>query len=263
MIKILLFSLISSFCIGQTTIKIEADKELSDDIFNALAPYKVIWVGEMHGANEPALFAESITELLLRHQKRVTFGFEIIQRDLPKKMDSLSIVNSNYGLTYENRATYAWLNLILKMERNNTVKTIYFDENSEFISNEVRDSLMAVNILNKWDQNSTLVLLSGNLHNMQEPRNGSKKAALQLLDLSSNSFKILSLNHSFKSGQMLTSYSKDSEKVILNDFDFSKSQWIKEPMYEQNHLYISEILNYGWNGHFYIERVTPAQLIGK
>lgn len=74
--------------------------------------------------------------------------------------------------------------------------------------------------MKKWNQKSTLVLLSGNLHNMQEPRNNSKKAAFHLLQMMNNSFKMLSLTHSIKKGRIATCLKDDKDTLGLREFDF-------------------------------------------
>lgn len=261
MIKTFVFTLVLSTGLAQTIVPIKDLKLLKNDVFQAIQPYQIIWIGEMHGANEPAQFAESIVGLLRTNKQKVTFGFEIKEADIPKQVTSVNLVNSTFGKTYENRATIAWQHLILKMEGDKRIKTFYFDENDEQISGDERDSLMAVNILKKWDQKSTLVLLSGNLHNMQEPRNGSTKAAFHLLQMLNNSFKMLSLTHRFKKGQIATKVKDKKGNLEFRDFDFSASWSMQKSMYQQNHLFISDTLSNGWNGHFFTESATPSSLI--
>jgi hypothetical protein len=91
--------LISSFCFGQKLVKIENIKQLNNDIFEAIKPYKILWLSEMHGANEPAHFAVGIVELFLKNNQKVTSGFETKESDVPTKSDSLSLVNSTLGKT--------------------------------------------------------------------------------------------------------------------------------------------------------------------
>lgn len=126
--KTLMLTLIGSLCFGQTVVKIENLNELSNDVFEAIKPFPIIWIGEMHGANEPAEFAESIFNLLIKNNQKVTFGFEIKESDVPIQRDSISFVSSINAETYESRATLAWLNLILRMERNDKVKTVHINQ---------------------------------------------------------------------------------------------------------------------------------------
>lgn len=147
--------------LAQTIVPIKNSTLLNNDVFQAIQPYQIIWIGEIHGANEPALFAENIVDLLLKNKQKVTFGFEIKEVDMPSQINRFNLANSTFGKTYENRATLAWQNLILKMEGDKRIKTFYFDENNEQISGDERDSLMAVKYFEKVESKINISAIIG------------------------------------------------------------------------------------------------------
>ena len=264
--KIIFLILLSLTATAQKAINFDNPRVLNDSIFDAIADYKIIWIGEMHGGNEAAAFAEGIVDLLLKYKRNVSFGFEIKEEDIYRKgqkLNKTTVLQTEYAKTYETRANETWANLLIKMNNTKHVKPFYFDYYSEIITNQQRDSLMAVNILQKWDKKSTLVILSGNLHNKLKTSNGIKKAALFLVESSQGNISksdILSLNHIFLKGQIVASYEIDNG-LKLNSFDSSKSQWAQSPIYNSNHLFISNEIEDGWNGHFFTKEVTPVILL--
>jgi hypothetical protein len=137
---------------------------------------------------------------------------------------------------------------------------LFFDSLGETKTDAERDSIMAINLLKGWKKNTKLVVLSGNLHNMLEERNGQKKAALYMVLYSKiKTDDILSLNHSFLKGKIMTSFV--GEEIKLTEFDYSKYEWSKQKMYQNNHLFIFPKLNNGWSGQFFTFNVSPGNLI--
>lgn len=266
--KIILFLLFCSSTFAQSPIFVDDIQKMNDSVFRSVSEYKVIWMGEMHGAKEPALITEGFVNLLLKNNKNVTLALEIPQNRIinPNKIqDSTSLAKSDFfkNGNFGNRSTKSWFNLALKFANEPRVSIIYFDQNIMTGSNTERDSLMAVNLLRDWHQNTTLVVLSGNLHNMLElSSRGQKKAALYLSEISNNSVTkndILSLNHLYVKGQIMTSYAGDGLK--LTDFDYSKSVWANDKIHQKDHLMIFPDLQNGWRGHFFTRLVNVAEIM--
>lgn len=261
--RLLFLLLLYNPVFSQKMYQIDDILNLNDTIYSAISKYKVIWVGEMHGAKEPALMTEGIVKLLLNQNIQVTLAIEIPKDKITAK-DSISISKSLFfnSNNYGNRATDAWLNLCTKFLKNKNVKLLFFDSIGETKTDSERDSIMAINLLKGWKKTTKLVVLSGNLHNMLEERKGQKKAALYMVLNSNNTLKtddILSLNHSFLKGKIMTSFV--GEEIKLTEFDYSKYDWSKQKMYQNNHLFIFPKLNNGWAGQFFTINVNPANLI--
>lgn len=264
--KIIIFFFFCSTISAQSPIFVDNIIQMNDSIFQSVSKYKVIWIGEMHGAKEPAMITEGFVNLHLKNNKNVTLALEIPKSSINnpnQKQDFNSLAKSDFFKNGNsgNRATKSWFDLALKFVNEKQVSIIYFDQNITKSSIEERDSLMAVNLLRDWKPNSTLVVLSGNLHNMLEPSRGKKKAALFLSEMSNNTVNkndILSLNHLYVKGQIMTSY---SDGLKLSEFDYSDSKWAKSDKYQRTHMMIFPELSNGWSGHFFTRLVTVAELI--
>jgi uncharacterized iron-regulated protein len=89
LVLVLLFNPVFS----QKMHQIDDILSLNDAIYTSISKYKIIWVGEMHGAKEPAQMTEGLVKLLINHNKKVTLAIEIPKNKIRTK-DSISMSKS-------------------------------------------------------------------------------------------------------------------------------------------------------------------------
>ena len=63
--------------IKMNAIPIQNLSKLSDKIYDEIANYGIIMIGEMHGTNEPAEFANGLCNLITQSEKEVVLALEI------------------------------------------------------------------------------------------------------------------------------------------------------------------------------------------
>jgi uncharacterized iron-regulated protein len=61
----------------ENAIPIQNLSKLSDKIYNEIANYEIIMIGEMHGTKEPAEFAYGLCNLVTKFEKNVVLALEI------------------------------------------------------------------------------------------------------------------------------------------------------------------------------------------
>jgi len=190
------------------TDKLDSSK---NEVYNLLANFKLIMIGEMHGTNEPAKFIIQLAELLTSNNDSVQVGLEIPPDLMNKYISSRSDENiyaSNFFAdnSKDGRASFAWAEIISKLNKNSKVSIFFYDKiEGESKTHEDRDSLMYLKIKKeiKLFPNWRTITLSGNIHNMILPYKNKTKMALYLikdseLNLSKN---ICTLNHYSQSGR--------------------------------------------------------------
>ena len=273
---ILLLSLIINIAEGQadsvrlaqSALEIRRPDSLSDELYNALHPYKLIMIGEMHGTEEPAAFVKGLAELFAKHDS-VIVGFEIPSDEMKaysKMKNERSVYNSDFfkhGST-DGRANDAWARCIASFCKNQRIQPFFFDVNpgESKKNNDDRDSLMYLKIKEelKKHPSAICVTLSGNIHNMLIAYKGESKTARYLInDNELNiSDKMCSINHNFKSGTMLNNMGKG---LMLNKVENTTSLYSKYAKYP-NYLFLFSSSQYAYNGVFFTRSVTAAKLTG-
>jgi hypothetical protein len=163
----------------------------------------------------------------------------------------------------DGRASVAWAEMILKLNKNHKVRIFFFDVNKgESKSPGDRDSIMYLKVKNKIKLHPgwKTITLSGNIHNMLLPYKEKITIAFYLsrdneLNLSG---RIFSLNHQYGSGTMLNNTGKGLE---MHSVDNSFSDYFKAVDYENYLLLLPANVNNRYNGIFFTRSVTAAQMV--
>jgi hypothetical protein len=249
-------------------IKIEKQDSLEDNIYEAISPYQLLMVGEMHGSNEPARFIISLTDLLIKKGWNVQIGLEIPSEQMEKFLffpNDSNIYSSSF-FTFkrpDSRASFAWAHIIEKYIGNANVNIFYFDINTVNIQNvKDRDSLMYLNIKKRilLHPSWKTLTLSGNVHNMLLPYDGEIKMGLYLfrdkeLGIAN---KILSLNHTYSTGQIWDYYGGNLQ---LKPVDHSNSFFAKTVNYENCLLIYPPNPKMNYSGVYFTRKITTSNLV--
>src|SRR3954468_6543694 len=139
--------------LAKSAIGIVRLDSLSGEVYDALHPYKLIMIGEMHGTKEPAEFVKGLAELFTNHRDSVLVGFEIPSakmKEFLKEKTERSVFNSSFFTTVSTvgRGNEAWEGAISSLALNPKVKIFFFDTNvGDSKRNYLdRDSLMYIKI---------------------------------------------------------------------------------------------------------------------
>jgi len=248
------------------TDKLDSSKK---EVYNLLADYKLIMIGEMHGTNEPAKFVVQLANLLTNNKDSVQIGLEI-PSDLMTKYIANQTDDNIYASDFfakksnDGRASFAWAEIISKLIKNSKVRIFFYDTNEgESKTSEDRDSLMYLKIKKEIKQfpKWKTITLSGNIHNMILPYKNSAKMALYLikdreLDISK---KTCSLNHYYQSGTMLNNIGNGIE---LREVNNSASIYSQSVDFDSYLLLFPEIYKERYNGIYFTKTVSAAKMVG-
>lgn len=254
--------------IKENAIKIDKLDSLNRKIYKLLSNYKLIMVGEMHGTNEPAKLVIGLTELLTNIGDSVQVGLEIPSDQMTKYLElhlNSNIYSSDFFAknSTDGRASFAWAEVISKLNTNTKVRIFFYDINKgECKNTDDRDSAMYLKIKNeikghpKWKT----ITLSGNIHNMLLPYKEKTKMALYLskdieLNISDN---ICSLNHYYQSGTMLNNTGNGLELHQVNN---STSNYSKAVDYDNYLLLFPVNIVDRYNGIYFTRNVTAAKMV--
>ena len=193
--------------------------EIDDDaIFKEISAYKCLMIGEMHGTKESAEFVTTLTELSVRHGRKVVLGLEIPSGDMlpftkkptPKNLIKTWFFKTGYG---DGRNSAAWFQLIVACNKLPGVKFCFFDATVENSQN--RDSLMFSNLIKDYRQDTSrlLITLSGNIHNKIKPYKYGKTMGCYLADYFPD-HKVMAINHLYGSG---TVYNRTTEGLNIRE----------------------------------------------
>lgn len=252
------------------SIKIDKLDSLNNSIYELLHNKKIIMIGEMHGTNEPAKFANGLTALFTKNGDSVQVGFEIpseLMTTFLKLRTDSSIYQSDFFSknTTDGRASLAWVSTIILLRKNPKVTIFFYDiNNGESKNFDDRDSLMYIKIKNQIIKHPTwtTITLSGNIHNMRLPYKQKNKTGAYLAnDTDLNiSDKFCSLNHSYQSGTMLNNIGKGLELRQVGNIN---SDYAKFVDYD-NYIFLFPITQTNtYDGIFFTRTVTAAELANK
>ncbi len=158
--------------IKSNAIPIRNPKLLNDSVYRFFDNYRVIMVGEMHGANECAQFVNGLAALFTAKGDSIFVGLEIpaerMHHFITNHTDS-SIYQSNFFSNYEpfdGRESFAWAQLIGHLKNNPNVHLFFFDIDSAAYGKLDRDSAMYHNIKQQLLQHPQwrMLTLSGSYH---------------------------------------------------------------------------------------------------
>jgi hypothetical protein len=251
----------------QNAIEIERQDSLGNDLYDRIAKYSLIMVGELHGSNEPAQFVSSLVELMIRKGNPVQVGLEIPSEEMKSsvsdKKDS-SVYSSLFFMSNRNdaRASLAWADLITRFGHMRNVELFYYDINKEDLQNSFnRDSLMYVKVKKQIQLHPDwkTITLGGNIHNMLLTYGGETKMGLYLygdkdLHLSEN---ILSVGHYYATG---TTWDNSAGSLTLYTVDHSDSYFAKTLDYENYFFIFPSGTKYKYNAIYFTRKVTPSDL---
>ena len=192
----------------KNAIPIQNLSKLSDKIYDEIANYDIIMIGEMHGTNEPAEFAYGLCELIAKHEGSVVMAMEIRASLMNNLSDEMSIselkeLDFFRGKNFDGRNGIAWLDLVYKGIKNDGIILKFIDNPYQ---SSTRDSSMyreIRNIHNKYP-NTKIVTLTGNVHNSFTPFFDEERIGGYLVKDTANfdSKKIMSINHVYSEGTM-------------------------------------------------------------
>lgn len=236
---------------------------LNSKVYNEIAEYEIIMIGEMHGTNEPAEFAYGLCDLITKYEENVILGMEIIPSQMNDFSDTMSIdqLKNRKFFVGENSSGMngqAWLNLIDKSNQNQKIIIHFFDHQEV----APRDSSMynAICGIRENYPNSKIITLSGNLHNWLEPFNDNLMLGGYLIKdtINYDRDKIMSIMHLYNQGTMLNNMGNglelrtiEGKENIFNKTISSKKLFCKNIFEDQNHY--THIL--------YTDKVTHSNVI--
>ena len=193
----------------KNAIPIESLSKLSNKIYDEIANFEILMIGEMHGTNEPAEFAYGLCELIAKHEGSVIMAMEIRASLMNNLSDEMSIselkeLDFFRGKNFDGRNGIAWLDLVYKGIKNDGIILKFIDNPYQ---SSTRDSSMYREIRNIHNKhpNTKIVTLTGNTHNSFIPLFNKERIGGYLLKDTVNfdSKKIMSINHVFSEGNML------------------------------------------------------------
>jgi len=221
--------------IQEHAVKIDNLSRLSDNIYDAMHPFKLIMVGEMHGTNEPAAFVASLAALLASHGDSVCIGLEIPADQMEaftSKPTRDNVKRSSFfkTLSVDGRASDAWAAIIESAVSNSRISIFFFDITTSDQKNSYdRDSMMFVNVKRQMTThpNHTFITLSGNVHSMTQQFRGSPKMGYYLATDESLGLynRVCSVSNNYSSGTMLNNsgHGLELKTVNMNDTPYSTS----------------------------------------
>ncbi|WP_139856522.1 hypothetical protein [Aequorivita sinensis] len=250
----------------KNAIPIQNLSKLSDKIYDEIANYEIIMIGEMHGTNEPAEFAYGLCELIAKHEGNVIMAMEIRASLMNNLSDEMSIselkeLDFFSGKNFDGRNGMAWLDLVYKGIKNDGIILKFIDNPYQ---SSTRDSSMYREIRNIHNKhpNTKIVTLTGNVHNSFIPLFDEVRIGGYLLKDSVNfdSKKIMSINHVFSEGEMINS---DGTGLQLRVIEREENIYNTTLSYE---MFISKIFPKEQNRctHIlYTDKVTASGIIEK
>ncbi|MEM8527500.1 MAG: hypothetical protein AAGG68_22860, partial [Bacteroidota bacterium] len=185
--------------------------KLSNKIYDEIANFEILMIGEMHGTTEPAEFAYGLCNLITKSEKKVVLAMEVrasLMSNLSNEMSISELKELDFfrRKNFDGRNGVAWLDLVYKSIQNERI-ILKFIDNS--YPSSTRDSSMYMEIRNIHNTypNTKIVTLTGNVHNSFIPRFDKVRIGGYLLKDSVNfdAKKIMSINHVFSEGNMLNS----------------------------------------------------------
>lgn len=238
-------------------VKFNKVDSLSSDVYDLLAAYQLIMIGEIHGTNEPVNLLEGLVNLLTKYGDSVQVGFEIPSRQMTYFLNQRTertdkrILKTEFfsNPSGDGRASIAWYKAIANLNKNKKVKIFFFDKNFDQFGDA--DSIMYLNIKSqiKEHPNRKTITICGDMHNRLVSDNGqntigtllAKDRELNITD------SICSLNHFFKGGQ-----------TLWNKFEETESAYSK--LGYENYVFLyPKNYNESYIGFFYTKYLTKSE----
>jgi len=244
-------------------IPIDNLSKLNGDIYQEIAKYDVILMGEMHGTKEPAEFAYGMSKLIADKEGEVTLALEIPSSQLDGMTDSMSKEQLKALPFFSGQNSYgrngdACLDLIYNANQDSRIRLKFIDN---YIAS-TRDSSMYVEIceIKKAASFTKIVTLTGNIHNWLIPFSNEERIGGLLIQdtINFDPARIMSINHFYNQGTMLNNMGNGLELTTIEPKDNIYNQTISDKMYLCPRLSEDQLQN----THFlFTEKVTPSNTI--
>ncbi|MCK0110497.1 hypothetical protein MWU58_14455 [Flavobacteriaceae bacterium S0825] len=193
----------------KSAIPIKSLSKLSNKIYDEIANFEILMVGEMHGTKEPAEFVYGLCNLITESEKKVILALEIRASQMENLSNEMSIAQLKEldffrRENFDGRNGVSMLDLIYNSIQNERIILKFIDN---YYPSSTRDSSMYMEIRNIYNKhpNTKIVTLTGNVHNSFTPIFDKVRIGGYLLKDSVNfdSKKIMSINHVYSEGSML------------------------------------------------------------
>ena len=252
----------------KNAIPIQNLSKLNDKIYDEIANYEIIMIGEMHGTNESAEFAYGLCELIAKHEGSVIMAMEIPASLMNNLSDEMSIselkeLDFFRRENIDGRNGIAWLDLVYKGIKNDGIILKFID--NPYPSSSTRDSSMYMEIRNIHNKhpNTKIVTLTGNTHNSFIPvYNNKERIGGYLLKDTVNfdSKKIMSIKHVFSEGNMLNNDRTGLKMRTIEREDNIYNTTLSHDMFLYKKLLEEQN---GYTHILYTDKVTASEIIKK
>jgi hypothetical protein len=252
--------------IKENAIEIESNNNLSHEVYDSIAKFELIMVGEMHGTQEPSLLVESLAKLISKKEGVVSVGLEIPINELTSFIENPTKDNllNSFFFSKENidgRNGQSWFNLILNCTKDTNINLFFFD-NVNTTKNEKRDSIMYLGIKNQklLFPNNKIITISGNIHNWRIPFNDMVTMGMYCLkDTVNFSYdKVCSISHAYSEGTMLNNTGNGLE---LSTISFEENLYSKSIDYDDYLVFYEFGKKNRYNCLFYTKKVNHSKEI--
>jgi hypothetical protein len=249
----------------ENAIKISNLEALNDSIYQAIKPYSIIMIGEMHGTKEPSEFALGLAALIAKKEGKVNLALEIPFSEINNTQNKITDKSLRLSTFFSAENIYgrnnqATFDLLLKSASTKGVKLHYIDNGSI----TPRDSAMYLEIkqIKMSEPNVKIITLTGNIHNRLVSNANKKKMGTYLLEdtLLPSSEKIMSINHEYNYGTMLNN---TGQGLKLQTIELSESYYksaINSKMFLCKAIFEGQMK---YSHFLYTEQVTHASSLGK
>jgi len=217
--------------IKEQAIPLENLSKPGSDIYNEIAKYDVILMGEMHGTNEPAEFVYGISKMIADKEGSVTLALELpssMLDGMTDKMTKEELKALDFFIS-ENRTGQngeSILDLIYKANQDSRIDLQFIDNYRA----STRDSSMyaAICEIKKAAPYTKIVTLSGNIHNRLIPYKDEQRIGGYLIGdtINFDPARIMSINHYFNHGTMLNNIGNGLELQTFDPSDNIYNQTI-------------------------------------
>jgi len=257
----------------QNAVKIDDPEFLPVQLYNILSPYKLVMLGEIHGANEPAKFMIGLAKLFASKGDSVQVGLEIPSEDMTAYISAhtdSSVYLSRFFAdprSEDGRETDAMAGIIAKLNNNPKVKIFFYDINpGDCQYTYQRDSMMYSKIKKQYQLHPgwKMLTLSGNVHNITSADNdvGTMTMGVYLkqdkeLNLGD---QIFTIKHYFIRGSMVNTNGRGLELKTVDNGDNVMSQTLG---WDKYFLVANPIRNYPYTAIYFTETVTAAKMLNK
>jgi hypothetical protein len=240
--------------------------ELSTDVYDHYAPYRLIMIGEMHGTNESVDLLRGFADLFVSKGDSIMVGFEIPESTMAlfrEKESGLGALQSAFFANPDfpdGRQSMAWAHTIAHLAGKRNVKLFFFDTEPGSPVQYDRDSMMYVHIKQAMISHPgyRFLTISGNAHVMWS-RGERKTASFLRYDAELNlGDRFCSIGPYYQRGSCNANFGHGLEERSIgrqqpNAFDSVLS-------YDRYLIRLSPQTTFPYTALYYSREVTPSKL---